>query len=133
MDLKAKALLLPYLLCKRWLNKVQALYIGALSRFEFQLGHSNLIAAFDQKWNLTLFRPDLVTWRSYKCWFRPWLVGIGLRDTSFQITPLYSLWLLLKVIWLHHQNFIDFKNNVYFHNYLYAYTLYNVKLLIARN
>ena len=53
MDLKAKALLLPYLLCKRWLNKVQALYIGALSRFEFQLGHSNLIAAFDQKWSLT--------------------------------------------------------------------------------
>ena len=53
MDLKAKALLLPYLLCKRWLNKVQALYIGALSRFEFQLWHSNLIAAFDQKWNLT--------------------------------------------------------------------------------
>ena len=28
---------------------------------------------------LTLFRPDLVTWRSYKGWFRPWLVGIGLK------------------------------------------------------
>ena len=30
---------------------------------------------------LTLFRPDLVTWRSYKGWFRPWLVGIGLTHT----------------------------------------------------
>ena len=27
---------------------------------------------------LTLFLPDLVTWRSYKGWFRPWPVGIGL-------------------------------------------------------
>ena len=62
MDLKAKALLLPYLLCKRWLNKVQPLYIGALSRFEFQLWHSNLIAAFDQKWIITypmVFFPKL--------------------------------------------------------------------------
>ena len=28
---------------------------------------------------LTLFWPDLVKWRSYKGWFRPWLVGIGLN------------------------------------------------------
>ena len=28
---------------------------------------------------LTLFLPDLVTWRSYMGWFRPWPVGIGLK------------------------------------------------------
>ena len=28
--------------------------------------------------NLTLFLPDLVTWRSYMGWFRPWPVRIGL-------------------------------------------------------
>ena len=28
---------------------------------------------------LTLFLTDLVTWRSYKGWFRPYLVGIGLK------------------------------------------------------
>ena len=27
---------------------------------------------------LTLFLPNLVTWRSYMGWFRPWPVGIGL-------------------------------------------------------
>ena len=29
-------------------------------------------------------RPDLVTWRSYKGWFRPWLVGIGLNPQIFE-------------------------------------------------
>ena len=33
-------------------------------------------------YHLTLFRPSLVTWRSYKGWFRPWLVGIGLTRHS---------------------------------------------------
>ena len=28
---------------------------------------------------LTLFLPDLVTWRSYMGWFRPWPVAIGLN------------------------------------------------------
>ena len=44
---------------------------------------------------LSLFRPDLVTWRSYKGWFRPWLVGIGLSkrnpcdggDRQFSFSP----------------------------------------------
>ena len=33
-----------------------------------------------QTFLLTLFRPDLVTWRSSKGWFCPWLVGIGSKD-----------------------------------------------------
>ena len=32
---------------------------------------------------LTLFLPDLVTWRSYKGWFRPWPVGIGWNALLF--------------------------------------------------
>ena len=32
--------------------------------------------------SLTLFLPDLVTWRSYMGWFRPWPVGIGLINKS---------------------------------------------------
>ena len=31
-----------------------------------------------QFYHLTLFLPDLVTWRSCKGWFHPWRVGIGL-------------------------------------------------------
>ena len=36
--------------------------------------HSNSRAS------LTLFWPDLVMWRSYKGWFHPWPVGIGLKQ-----------------------------------------------------
>ena len=35
---------------------------------------------------LTLFLPDLVTWRSSKGWFRPWLVGIGLIRINLYVS-----------------------------------------------
>ena len=34
-------------------------------------------------WLSTLFLPDLDAWRSYKGWFSPWLVGIGLSNSLF--------------------------------------------------
>ena len=39
---------------------------------------------------LTLFLPDLVTWRSYMGWFRPWPVGIGLES---------NIWLFYWKMW----------------------------------
>ena len=49
--------------------------------------------------SLTLFLPDLVTWCSYKGWFCPWPVGIGLKDIS---TPEFSALkrLGLEISWL---------------------------------
>ena len=39
------------------------------------------ISALEFKKCLTLFLTKVVTWRSYKGWFRPHLVGIGLNQT----------------------------------------------------
>ena len=35
---------------------------------------------------LTLFLPDLVMWRLYKGWFRPWPVGIGLSNKHVNLS-----------------------------------------------
>ena len=43
---------------------------------------------------LTLFLPDLVTWRSYMGWFRPWPVGIGLKHS----TTLWDIQGLLELL-----------------------------------
>ena len=50
--------------------------LGHIRRFWEYFNH---IGCSTSCFILTLFLPDLVTWRSYKGWFRPWPEGIGLR------------------------------------------------------
>ena len=49
---------------------------------------------------LTLFRPDLVTWRSYMGWFRPWPVGIGLKKGLVAVEEQQKK----IVLYIEHQN-----------------------------